>query len=308
MKDRWNSERWRNKLVWSRKAMWLDDTVRALATWLGLEPGMTVVDVGCGLGYLGQIYGPHLDKQSRYVGVDTAPKLLAAASRTAEHLIPGGNAYFVDGDAYALPFPDDFADCVMCQTLLMHLENPELALTEMIRVAKPGRLIVCQELDEISGMLTKGYESVPELDLEEELLLMRGILQYHRGRRKLGRGDNNIASKVPTMMKRLGLTGIGVRTNDLPYHVASPYEDEVQRSQLEVSKRFYEDEEGYLMWRGAEKEAILAAGSTPREYDDYRRLVDRQTAILREQLRNGQYSACKVSHFYISKGRKPSQG
>ena len=138
MTKTWDSERWKDKLVWSRKAMWHEDTVRQLAIWLGLEPGMTTVDVGCGLGYLGYTYRPHLGKEIRYFGVDAAPKLLASAAQLAKHWVKDGKACFVGGGAYALPFPDDFADCVMCQALLMHLEEPEHALTEMVRVAKPG--------------------------------------------------------------------------------------------------------------------------------------------------------------------------
>jgi SAM-dependent methyltransferase len=282
--------------------MWLEETVRNLAAWLDLRPGMTAVDVGCGLGYLGQTYWRHFGGEGRYFGVDIAPKLLAEGARG----VTGGRACFIGGSAYALPLPEDFADCVMCQALLVHLEDPERALAEMVRVAKPGGLVLCQELDEVSGLLTRGYESLPQLDFEEEVILTKGLLRYHRGRIKLGRGDFSFASRVPVTMKALGLTDIGVRVNDLPYYAIPPYDDEIQYDQFEKAKRIYFDEEAYQMWRRGEREAFFAAGGSPQEYDEYRKLIDKRTALTREQLRSGRYSTCKVSHFYVSKGRKPA--
>lgn len=306
MTQPWDYERWKDRLVWSRKGMWLEDTVRTLATWLGLKPGMAAVDVGCGLGYLGHTYWDHFGEEGRYFGVDATPKLLMDAAQAASHWVTNGEAYFVGGSAYALPFPDDFADCVMCQALLMHLEDPERALIEMVRVAKPGGLVMCQELDELSGLLTKGYESLPQLSFEEDLILTKGILRYHRGRMKLGKGDCNLASRIPVMMSAIGLTDIGVQTNNIPYCMIPPYDDEIQQDQLEKVRRFYSDERGYQLWRDREKEAFLAGGGDLQEYEDYGRLVDRRTALTREQLQSGCYSACKVSHFYVSKGRKPT--
>jgi hypothetical protein len=97
-----------------------------------------------------------------------------------------------------------------------------------------------------------------------------------------------------------------VRTNDLPFCAIPPYDDEIQYDQVEKAKRIYSDEEGYQMWRRGEREAFFAAGGDHQEYEEYRKLVDRRTALIREQLQSGHYSACKVSHFYVSKGRKPA--
>jgi hypothetical protein len=49
----WSVKCWKEMLVYQRKSLWLDDTLEKLARWLGLKPGMTAVDVGCGLGFLG---------------------------------------------------------------------------------------------------------------------------------------------------------------------------------------------------------------------------------------------------------------
>ncbi len=116
----------------------------------------------------------------------------------------------------------------MCQTLLMHLEKPELALAEMVRVVKPGGLIMCNEPDNLSTMLAKHYWSIPELDIEEELLIKKVYLITNKGHIKLGRGDQNIGSKVPVMMKRLALTEIEARMNDKVQFLHPPYEGPLQ--------------------------------------------------------------------------------
>ena len=163
-------------LIDQRKFMWHQDTVDKLAVWLGLVPGMTAVDVGCGLGNLGYTYWHYFGEGGHYFGVDTSSELIREATEAAKEWATGGETKFVVGDAYKLPFPDNFADWVMCQTLLMHLEKPELTLAEMVRVAKPGGLIMCIEPDNLSTSLAKPCWSIPELDIEEELLIKKVYL------------------------------------------------------------------------------------------------------------------------------------
>lgn len=41
-------------------------------------------------------------------------------------------------DCYSLPLPDNFADCVVAGELIEHLERPQDAVAEWLRVLKPG--------------------------------------------------------------------------------------------------------------------------------------------------------------------------
>jgi SAM-dependent methyltransferase len=300
--DPWNRDAWIEKLAWSRKSMWHTDTVERLAVWMGLKPGLTAVDVGCGLGYLAYTYWPYFGKGGRYFGLDSAAKVIANAARAAGKWVADGEAHFIQGDAYALPLPDGLADWVMCQALLMHLKDPESALAEMIRVAKPGGLVTCLEIEEFPSWWTQGHISVPEMDIEEQLLVMKGALLYHRGRIKLGRGDTGIAPKIPAIMQRLGLGDIDVRTNDLPIYLLPPYEGQIQQDQLYKLRRFL-DEQAYQRWKGREKEAFLAGGGGDDEYERYSSLSDRAALLIREQIENGEFSVCHVNHFYVIKGR-----
>lgn len=301
----WSEKCWKEMLVYQRKSLWLEDTVDKLAAWLGLKHGMTAVDVGCGLGYLGYTYCPYFGKGGRYFGIDTNPELLKDAEKGAKKWARGGEASFKVGDAYKLPFPDDSADLVMCQTLLIHLEKPEKAVAEMVRVAKPGGLIVCKEPDNLSTMLTIRYPSLPELEIEEQLLIAKIAMTYNKGRIKLGLGDWSIGRKVPGMMKKLGLTDIGVRINDRAYYLEPPYEGPLQQYHLEWAKEKYLDEKRYKTREDRLKEGFLAGGGDPEDFQRYRELDDRIISIVRQQIEDGEFFQCGSGDIYIIRGRKP---
>ncbi len=306
----WSEERWKDMLVYQRKFLWLEDTLDKLAAWLNLKQGMTVIDVGCGLGNLGYTYWSYFGKGGRYFGVDISPQLTQDAAKAAMGWAKAGEASFIVGDAYQLPFPDDFADCTMCQTLLMHLEKPEPALAEMIRVTKPGGLIMCAEPDNLSSMLEKHYSSLPELDLEEQLLLKKVALISSLGRIKLSRGDESIGRKIPMMMSRLGLKEIDVRLNDRVFHLEPPYEGPVQQHQLVSMKKHcsLDDEKEHEFFLQREKEEFLAGGGDPEDFDAIRKIDDKIRPIQKQQINQGEFFACGGSQFYIIKGKKRLTG
>ena len=102
----WSQKRCRKILVEQRKFLWYPESIAMFAAWAGLKPGMTVVDVGCGLGYLGQIYWPHFGRpgqsggrgrsvrSGRYIGVDLAAKLVKRAQQGARLWAGSGGAWF----------------------------------------------------------------------------------------------------------------------------------------------------------------------------------------------------------------------
>ena len=109
-----------------------------------LEPGLRVLDVGCGPGNIsvglaqavapGEFYG--IDRDESQVGMARA----VAASLQCE------NATFQVGEATSLSFEDDFFDVVHCHDVLMHVPDTQAVLAEIKRVLKPGGLIGCREL------------------------------------------------------------------------------------------------------------------------------------------------------------------
>ncbi len=220
----WAEEKRRKVVIEDqRRFLWRDDTVSMHARWLRLRPGMSMLDVGCGQGYMGFTWWPFFGEGGSYTGVDSCAGLLEKAVELSPGWAHGGSARFVRGDACSLPFPDGSFDWTACQTLLMHSAEPARVLAEMVRVTRPGGVVSCNEPDNLAGMRSTGVCSASEPTLEEELLSVRVLRCWAEGRRKLGLGDWSIGPKVPMMMQKLGLAGIDIRVDDRVPFLQPPY-------------------------------------------------------------------------------------
>ncbi|BAZ32289.1 hypothetical protein NIES4074_47910 [Cylindrospermum sp. NIES-4074] len=100
--------------------------------------GGVLVDVGCGNGKLWSFVG---DRGERYIGVDVVryPDLPAEIE-----FIP------FDLDIGQAPLPEGFADVVCAVETIEHLENPRAFMRELVRLAKPGGLVVITTPNQLS--------------------------------------------------------------------------------------------------------------------------------------------------------------
>lgn len=301
----WTDPRWKEMLVFQRRTLMREDTIEKLAAWMGLRQGMTVVDVGCGLGYLGYTYWPYFGKGGWYIGVDREGRLIRETRRASREWATAGRADFVTGNVYNMPIPDNIADWVICQTLMEHLAEPEKALAEMIRIAKPGGIIVCQEPDQVSTLWGNYYSSLTELDVEDILLLARIAILFNKGRMMLGLGDWAVGSKMPHMMVKQGLDEVDVRINDRVLFLEPPYEGTLKQHQLDNIKKQNLDRERRAALMDKMEECFLAGGGKPDDYARYRKISDRQIDELRRQIEARSYYICASGDIYFSRGRKP---
>jgi SAM-dependent methyltransferase len=110
---------------------------RIMIDQLDLHDGHSLLDVGSGTGDdvrdLARLVAP----RGRVVGVDFSGAMIAEA-RT-RHGQSGLPVEFVQGDAQQLDFPDASFDRCRTERMLMHLDRPEHALAEMVRVVRPRR-------------------------------------------------------------------------------------------------------------------------------------------------------------------------
>jgi ubiquinone/menaquinone biosynthesis C-methylase UbiE len=119
------------------KLMGIDKIRRALLKQAELEPGLRVLDVGCGTGSLLLLlatYHPGVEA----VGLDPDPKALARARRklARRHL----NAQLDVGFAHALSYAGASFERVFSSFMFHHLESTQKdgMLSEAHRVLKPG--------------------------------------------------------------------------------------------------------------------------------------------------------------------------
>ena len=111
-----------------------------------LEPGMTLLDIGCGPGTitadLARLVAP-----GRVVGLDYEAAILEQAAQYAQRAGQADRIEFRAGDVHALDFPDDTFDVVHAHQVLQHVGDPIQALREMRRVCKPGGIVAARDGD-----------------------------------------------------------------------------------------------------------------------------------------------------------------
>jgi ubiquinone/menaquinone biosynthesis C-methylase UbiE len=120
---------------WSRVAELYQDSwarvtrqfIAPLLQPIKFKPGMKVLDVACGPGYVSKAIQ---EKNATAIGVDFSAAMINLARKNFPDI------EFVEGDAQKLDFPDAGFDAVVMNFGMVHLSKPETAIAEAWRVLK----------------------------------------------------------------------------------------------------------------------------------------------------------------------------
>jgi ubiquinone/menaquinone biosynthesis C-methylase UbiE len=167
-----------------------------------ISRGQRVLDVGCGIGgasfAVAELTGP----TGLVAGVDISSALLQVASDRARGR-PG--IEFRQGEAGALPYPDDCFDAARCERVFLYLPDRLAAIREMQRVVKKGGRICIVDTDidstaihSAKHALTRKLTSVVAASIP----------------------NPNSARDLPSLAKQSGLRDIEVAT----FALSTPYE------------------------------------------------------------------------------------
>ncbi|MET0490635.1 MAG: methyltransferase domain-containing protein [Acidimicrobiales bacterium] len=116
-----------------------DPAYAAAVAELGLRPGQTALDAGCGTGRALPHLRATVGQTGHVLGFDLTPEMLATARRHGRH----AHALLVLADARRLPLPAGSVDGGFAAGLLPHLPDPGQGLAELARViALGGRLVL----------------------------------------------------------------------------------------------------------------------------------------------------------------------
>jgi len=111
----------------------------------GLQPGMRVADLGCGIGMATALLADLVGPTGHVVGLDASGEQIAQARA----LFPPdlSNVSFIEASATNTGLPRGSFDLVYCRFLLLHLTAPEEALREMHGLLRPDGILVCEDGD-----------------------------------------------------------------------------------------------------------------------------------------------------------------
>ena len=131
-----------------------------------LKPGFKVLDVGSGPGTITVDFAQrYLTKNGGFIiGIEPTQELIDQADAYKKEVAPElKNVKFQLGSVYKIPFDNDTFDLVHAHQVLVHLQDPILALQEMKRVTKPGGFVCVKDGDLESSIITpEKYEPLKQ--------------------------------------------------------------------------------------------------------------------------------------------------
>ena len=175
---------------------------RRMLELIGVQPGWTCLDMGCGPRGITDIMSECVGPAGRVVGLDKDDVSLSYAKVHA-----AGNVEFRRGDVYESGLPGATFDLVHMRFVASTAGDPEGLLREAIRLARPGGVIALQEPD------AETYACYPPHPAWDRLMTaMLGAFTD---------SDVYLARRLYRMAREVGLTDvhyrpvlIGIRSTD----------------------------------------------------------------------------------------------
>ena len=176
----------------------------ALLDRVGLRPGQSAIDLGCGPRGILDLLAGRVAPDGRVVGLDADPAhtAMAAAFVTDRKL---SDVEIVTADARHTGLPPGSFDLVHARTLLVNVPDPAEVMAEMVRLAKPGGQVAAAEPDTEHVLC---YPLHPAFDRIGEI--------FAAAFRRDG-ADPAIGRRVPELFRQAGLTDVGVESRTQMY-------------------------------------------------------------------------------------------
>ena len=125
----------------------------------GIRPGQKVLDLAGGTGDLTARFSRIVGEQGEVILADINDSMLKVGRNKLRDKGLVGNIRYVQANAEALPFPDNYFDLITIGFGLRNVTHKEQALASMFRVLKPGgRLLVLEFSKPTNAVMSKIYD------------------------------------------------------------------------------------------------------------------------------------------------------
>lgn len=128
------------KLLEPERADWARPA--ELLAKIGVAPGMTVADVGCGPGFFALPMAATVGEAGRVHAVDDSPEMLAALAEGAGERELTDRVEMHEADAAATGLPGSSVDLTFCAFVYHEVEDRDALLVEFTRITRPGGKVV----------------------------------------------------------------------------------------------------------------------------------------------------------------------
>lgn len=131
---------WRAAFILDNPLRRFGNNPQKLLARVGLKPGMTVLEVGCGPGFFTIPAAKALGESGLLYAVDIQEQMLAKLAKkiAAQGLF---NIHLIHADAAHLDLSENLFDLVFMVAVLGEIPNRAKALQEFYRLLKPGGII-----------------------------------------------------------------------------------------------------------------------------------------------------------------------
>jgi ubiquinone/menaquinone biosynthesis C-methylase UbiE len=145
-----------------------------------LRPGMTILDVGAGTGFLSIELAERCGADANVIAVDPWAAAIERLTRKLDRLGIGNVRTAVE-DAATIDLPDGSVDLIVSNLGINNFDNPEATLRTCFRVAKPGaKLFLTTNL---VGHMAEFYDAYRGMLVELGFNSQLAALDAHVGRR-----------------------------------------------------------------------------------------------------------------------------
>ena len=189
----------------SRLDWWDPVWLQHIASSYGFAHAKTVCDLGAGAGHWTQALAQALPwNRTAVVALDSDPGWIDVLRRNKSLAGLVARLELVEADATDTRLPANSFDLVTCQTLALHLNDPAALVREMVRLAKPGGIVVLAEPANALNRAQLGA-AMACLEPHEVALLVEIWMAYHKGIRDRDGLDFDIALRLKGIIESCGV-------------------------------------------------------------------------------------------------------